>query len=117
MAGIRYASEYKSLNGASYKLEIWDTYWSGSVQDFKIGEPAVISYDSGGDEKLNPIICSSLDFGIMVQALFTGGYSPQFAPANFCNPKFVGNSISCSYLAIFVPPIFVSDESDVPDAS
>ena len=67
MAGIRYASEYKSLNGASYKLEIWDTYWAGSVQDFKIGEPAVISYDSGGDEKLNPIICSSLDFGIMVQ--------------------------------------------------
>ena len=67
MAGIRYASEYKSLNGATYKLEIWDTYWAGSVQDFKIGEPAVISYDSGGDEKLNPIICSSLDFGIMVQ--------------------------------------------------
>ena len=67
MAGIRYASEYKSLNGASYKLEIWDTHWAGSVQDFKIGEAAVISYDSGGDEKLNPIICSSLDFGIMVQ--------------------------------------------------
>ena len=29
-------------------------------------------------------------------AFFTGGYSPQFAPANFCNPKSAESSISSS---------------------
>ena len=67
MAGIRYASNYKSMNGWEYDLKIWDTHWAGSEQDFTIGESVSIKYDSSGDAKLAPIICSSLEFGFMVE--------------------------------------------------
>jgi hypothetical protein len=68
MAGIIYNSDFRSLNGTPYRLQIWDTEHSGSVRDFDTTQGSLqISFDTSGENKLTEIICSNIEFEFMVQ--------------------------------------------------
>jgi len=68
MGAVRYETDYRSLNGWAYNLKIWDEKYSGGIKDFKVGSQApTIKYDSAGDNKLSPLICSSLEFTFVVE--------------------------------------------------
>ena len=67
-AGEKFSTTYYSCNGWEYELVIYDTIdGGGGALDFTMGEAPVLSYDSAGDDKLSPLMCSTLTFGFMVE--------------------------------------------------
>tara|TARA_R110002020_G_scaffold27078_2_gene87201 strand:- start:466 stop:3657 length:3192 start_codon:yes stop_codon:yes gene_type:complete len=67
-AGEKFSTTYYSCNGWEYELVIYDKIDGGGTPlDFTMGEAPVLSYDSSGDDKLSPLMCSTLTFGFMVE--------------------------------------------------
>lgn len=68
--GLRLYSEFKSLNGAEYRIEIYDTDWSIASSSFNVsGDGFKLKYQGDTDNIVSPIIGSS----ITINALNTGG--------------------------------------------
>jgi len=68
MAGIIYNSDFRSLNGTPYRLQIWDTEHTGSTRDFDTTQGSLqVNFDTAGENKLTEIICSNIEFEFLVQ--------------------------------------------------
>mgnify|MGYP003630948111 CR=1 FL=1 len=68
MAGVRYQSDFRSLNGTPYRLQIWDINYTGVVGDFNVTAGSLeTSFDATGEQKLTEIICSNLSFEFVVE--------------------------------------------------
>ena len=64
----RFSSEYLSLNGDDYTLEIWDKNWTSSSSDVKLGTGGCeISYDTNGDEKYTGIVSSKMEIPLIIE--------------------------------------------------
>tara|TARA_R110000765_G_scaffold137667_1_gene237359 strand:+ start:799 stop:3270 length:2472 start_codon:yes stop_codon:yes gene_type:complete len=88
MAGISYETTYTSLNGWGYKLQIWDRNWNGETNSFNISDTAaVIKYDSGGDDKMNPLMASSMCFDFIVENSTQQAYINLFLRPNTAQEK------------------------------
>ena len=88
MAGISYETTYTSLNGWGYKLQIWDRNWNGETNSFNISDTAaVIKYDSGGDDKMNPLMASSMCFDFVVENSTQQAYINLFLRPNTAKEK------------------------------
>ena len=67
----RFSSEYLSLNGDDYTLEIWDKNFSGSSTEVKLGIGGCeIAYDVKGEEKYTGIIASKMIIPLVIENVF-----------------------------------------------
>ena len=65
--GKHYYSEYKSSNGTSYYLEIWEEGFSNSPSEIFLGpEGPVIRYDTESEDRFSPILSSSLSLPLII---------------------------------------------------
>jgi len=69
MAGIKYKTRYTSLNGQKFRLELWDTDFTGTFEDdMAIGEQSpTITYDASGDRKFNDICASTMEWTYIIK--------------------------------------------------
>ena len=67
MANIRFQTEIESLNGIKYKVQIYDSLYSGSPSDFSLGSAPVIKFDSSGSEKFNEILASKCELEFVLE--------------------------------------------------
>ena len=67
MANIRFQTEIESLNGIKYKVQIYDSLYTGSPSDFSLGSAPVIKFDSAGSEKFNEILASKCELEFVLE--------------------------------------------------
>ena len=65
--GKHYYSEYKSSNGTSYYLEIWEEGFTNNPVEISLGGSGpVIKYDTESEDRFSPILSSSLSLPLMI---------------------------------------------------
>ena len=63
MGAIRYKSQFQSLAGRKYVVNIWDDEWEGSTGEFCLGPEAFeLSYEGNTSDIFKPFIPSRLEF-------------------------------------------------------
>jgi hypothetical protein len=67
MANIRFQTEIESLNGIKYKVQIYDSLYTGSPSDFSLGSAPIIKFDSAGSEKFNEILASKCELEFVLE--------------------------------------------------